>query len=82
MTGSGERKTEREKSLGLPTVVALQKGVTEGVVLSRLSLCRICVLFSKSEDELLNRIQGEHRRRRWEALNRSGENELCGNKQC
>lgn len=53
MSGSMERKTEREQSLGLPTVVALQQGVIEGVVLSLLYLCRICVLFSKSEDELL-----------------------------
>lgn len=54
MSGNRERKSERDQSLGLPTVVPLQQGVIEGVVLSLLSLCRICVLFSRSEDELLS----------------------------
>lgn len=54
--GTRREKTEGEKSLGLLTVVVLQKGVIAGVVHSCLSLRRVCVLFSKSGYELLNTI--------------------------
>ena len=61
-------KTESEegggnkKPRGLLTVVALQRGVIGGVVLSLVSFfAGCCVLFSRGADQLLNVEEGDGR---------------------
>lgn len=52
LVGGGSEEKESGKSPGLLTAVAMQRGVIRRVV----SLCSVCVLFSRSRDELLSRI--------------------------
>lgn len=79
----GQRERERErKARGSRLQWHCREVLLEVYPFSSLSLCRVCVLFSKSGDELLSIILREHRGRTWEVLNGSGENGRCGNKQC
>lgn len=50
MSGSKLRSNTETKT---PTLVAFQIGGIGEVILSRLSICKVCMLFSESMDELL-----------------------------